>query len=171
MLSSIYGAAITQFVYGMEICAPKFRMPLGISANFVFTAGIGLLAPIGYVGTNWGNMSIVIALLPLLILAIIPFTEESFRWYHSKGRIEEAKKSLIKFSKRCGAPISEKNIDEILKTQNDDEDIKELTGNICENHPHHSVTSMVVTDVDGQMCWWQIWDVGDKSRHQHKVIK
>ena len=76
MLSSIYGAAITQFVYGMEICAPKFRMPLGISANFVFTAGIGLLAPIGYVGTNWGNMSIVIALLPLLILAIIPLPKD-----------------------------------------------------------------------------------------------
>ena len=130
MLSSIYGAAITQFVYGMEICAPKFRMPLGISANFVFTAGLGLLSPIGYAGTNWGNMSIVIALLPLLILAVIPFTDESFRWYHSKGKMEEAKQSLMKFSQRCGAPISEKNIDEILKTQNDDEDIKELTGNI-----------------------------------------
>ena len=128
MLSAIYGAAITQFVYGMEICPPKFRMPLGISANFVFTAGIGLLAPIGYAGTNWGNMSIVVALLPLLILVTIPFTEESFRWYHSKGKIAEAKESLLKFSKRCGAPISEKNIDEILKTENDDEDIKQLTG-------------------------------------------
>ena len=74
MLSSIYGAAITQFEYGMEICAPKFRMPFGISANFVFTAGLGLLSPIAHAGTNWGNMSIVIALLPLLILPMILFS-------------------------------------------------------------------------------------------------
>ena len=31
-----------------------------------------------------------------------------------------------------------------------------------------SVTSMLVTDVGDQMCWWQVWDVGDMSSHQHQ---
>ena len=26
------------------------------------------------------------------------------------------------------------------------------------------VTSMLVTDVGDQMCWWQVWDVGDRFR-------
>ena len=25
-----------------------------------------------------------------------------------------------------------------------------------------SVASMLVTDVGDEMCWWQIWDVGDQ---------
>ena len=46
------------------------------------------------------------------------------------------------------------------------------------------VTSMLVTDVGDRMCWWQVWDVGDRFRmlvndlihwenHQHnkKVAK
>ena len=28
----------------------------------------------------------------------------------------------------------------------------------------HWVTSMLVTDVGDQMCWWQVWDVGDRFR-------
>ena len=32
-----------------------------------------------------------------------------------------------------------------------------------------TVTSMLVTDVGDQMCWWQDLDVGDKSRHQHQI--
>ena len=26
------------------------------------------------------------------------------------------------------------------------------------------VTSMLVTDVGDQMCWWQVWDIGDRFR-------
>ena len=30
------------------------------------------------------------------------------------------------------------------------------------------VTSMLVTDVGDEMCWWQVWDVGDRFKnHQH----
>ena len=32
------------------------------------------------------------------------------------------------------------------------------------------VTSMLVTDVGGQMCCWQDFDGGDKSRHQHREL-
>ena len=32
------------------------------------------------------------------------------------------------------------------------------------------VTSKLVTDVGDQMCWGQVWDVGDKSRHQYKKL-
>ena len=32
------------------------------------------------------------------------------------------------------------------------------------------VTSMLVTDVGDQMCWWQDLDVGDKSHHQHREL-
>ena len=28
--------------------------------------------------------------------------------------------------------------------------------------PKMTVTSMLVTDVGDQMCWWQVWDVGDR---------
>ena len=31
-------------------------------------------------------------------------------------------------------------------------------------HYHGKVTSMLVTDVEDQMCWWQVWDVGDRYR-------
>ena len=26
------------------------------------------------------------------------------------------------------------------------------------------VTSMLVTDIGDQMCWWQVWDIGDRFR-------
>ena len=29
---------------------------------------------------------------------------------------------------------------------------------------------MLVTDVGDQMCWLQVWDVGDKSGHPHQVL-
>ena len=32
------------------------------------------------------------------------------------------------------------------------------------------ITSMLVTDVWDQMVWWQVWDVGDKSHHQHQDL-
>ena len=34
----------------------------------------------------------------------------------------------------------------------------------------NSVTSMLVTDVGDQMCWWQDSNVGDKSRHQYREL-
>ena len=34
----------------------------------------------------------------------------------------------------------------------------------------NKVTSMLVTDVGDQMCWWQNLDVGDKSHHQHREL-
>ena len=33
----------------------------------------------------------------------------------------------------------------------------------------HSVTSMLVTIVRDQMCWWQVLDVSDKSRRQYNI--
>ena len=33
-----------------------------------------------------------------------------------------------------------------------------------------SVTSMMVTDVGDQKCWWQVWDGGEKSRHQYQEL-
>ena len=35
-----------------------------------------------------------------------------------------------------------------------------------------TATSMLVTDVGNEMCWWQLWDVGDafdRFRHQHPL--
>ena len=29
---------------------------------------------------------------------------------------------------------------------------------------------MLVTDIGDQMSWWQVLDVGDKSRHQHQEL-
>jgi len=28
----------------------------------------------------------------------------------------------------------------------------------------HSITSMLVSDIGDQICWWQVWDVGDRFR-------
>ena len=30
------------------------------------------------------------------------------------------------------------------------------------------VTSMLITEVSDSLCWWPVWDVGDKSRRQHQ---
>ena len=51
----------------------------------------------------------------------------------------------------------------------------------CNLHPNHvtntfglqtfcTATSMLVTDVGTEMCWWQLWDVGAESLHWKKYI-
>ena len=55
-----------------------------------------------------------------------------------------------------------------------------MKSNSSESHIMRLVSSMLVTDVGDQMCWWQSWDAGDRFRmlvidlihwenHQHKL--
>ena len=62
----------------------EFRTSFGVNANLMFAVGIGLLSPVGLIGSNWEEMTFILASIPLLILFTIPFMDESWRWFHSK---------------------------------------------------------------------------------------
>ena len=127
MLVFIYGAALIQFVYLIEITAPKYRTSFGVNANLMFSIGIGVLSGIGNIGTDWISMSRILGILPLLILFAMPFMDESWRWYHSKGMFEHAKTSLIQFSARCGVKLDTKSAEEILNSDSESNESEKLS--------------------------------------------
>ena len=114
MLALIYGAAIAQFVYAVEISPPRYRMPIGLCANLMFSIGVGMLTPVALAGRNWRDMTFILGACPLVALFILPFTRDPFRWYHAKGRLEDAKVELRQFLANCDTEIAEETADEIL---------------------------------------------------------
>ena len=116
MLALIYGAAIAQFVYAVEISPPRYRMPIGLCANLMFSIGVGMLTPVALAGRNWRDMTFILGACPLVALFILPFTRDSFRWYHARGRLEDAKVELRQFLDDCDTDIDEGTVTEILSS-------------------------------------------------------
>ena len=114
MLALIYGAAIAQFVYAVEISPPRYRMPIGLCANLMFSIGVGILTPVALAGRNWRDMTFILGACPLVALFILPFTRDSFRWYHARGRLRDAKVELQRFLVDCDTVIERETVNEIL---------------------------------------------------------
>jgi len=114
MLALIYGAAIAQFVYAVEISPPRYRMPIGLCANLMFSIGVGMLTPVALASRNWKEVTFILGACPLLALFILPFTRDSFRWYHARSRLDHAKVELKRFLIDCNAEIEAETINEIL---------------------------------------------------------
>ena len=71
-------------------------------------------------------MLLSMACLHLFIIPFIPILPESYRWYFSTGRVNQARKSLKLFSSKCGTELDEEFLDQIVKGQSKHKDEKRV---------------------------------------------
>ena len=79
-----------------------------------FSIGFMLLSPIAYFAENAQQIIYFGALIPAAVVVMIPFIKESFRWQISNGNIEEGRKTIQYFVKKCGGSITDNELDEII---------------------------------------------------------
>ena len=87
-------SGLTAFVYGMEISSPRYRSLLGMLSQVNFSIGFMLLTPAAIIASSSPTILYLGALIPLVIMLILPFIRESFRWQLANGLRVEGSASL-----------------------------------------------------------------------------
>ncbi|XP_060070271.1 organic cation transporter protein-like [Ylistrum balloti] len=92
------GVYISSFILAIEMVGPSKRQWAGFLFNYPYSAGIALLAGIGYGLRHWKYIQIACT-APMLLFAIywwiIP---ESPRWLIHRGKIDQARKTVLKMA-------------------------------------------------------------------------
>lgn len=85
------GVGLSSFVLATEPVGPSRRGPVGMSAFYFYSLGIGLLSAVAYFSNSWRLLYIVTSTpSALYYLFVLSFLWESPRWFLVKGRVEEA---------------------------------------------------------------------------------
>eukprot|EP00253_Pinus_taeda_P027367 PITA_27367 len=85
------GVGLSSFVLATEPVGPPRRGPVGMSAFYFYSFGIGLLSALAYFSDTWRLLYIVTSTpSALYCLFVLPFLWESPRWFLVKARLEEA---------------------------------------------------------------------------------
>ena len=77
--------------------------------------GFMTLTLIPYVSSRWEIMSWTISCYPMLIIFMIPFLPESFKWYFSKGQTEKGKKIYLTFCIKCNHVVDDDTLVRIIE--------------------------------------------------------
>ena len=81
--------------YTSEICQPKLRKFTGTLFVVCYTSGYALMYILG-VFLHWRQISIILAIWPLLSLALLFLCPESPSWLLIKGRKQDAQNALLR---------------------------------------------------------------------------
>ncbi|CAB3409431.1 unnamed protein product [Caenorhabditis bovis] len=115
-LSGIFagGLTVVQMVYMVENIPRKHRM--WIQNSITWSPNLIIFPYIAYLCHDWRTLSVVIGGASLLSFVTILFLQESPRWLVQKGKLDEARRVLVKIRKtdRLYTQDFEKEIDEIL---------------------------------------------------------
>lgn len=133
MFACVHGSQLAQFCYIMEMLPPLWRTPLGIMVQAGFSFGFMSLSFLAMVFDNWQAMMLSLSLYPFLILILVPFIPESYRWYLSRGYHTAGVAALSDYTKKCGHQIDETGIDKLISIENDnvtEEDNKKTMGDL-----------------------------------------
>ncbi|XP_033740880.1 organic cation transporter protein-like isoform X3 [Pecten maximus] len=90
---------ITAFVLGLEIVGPSKRRWAGILINYFYTAGLIILAGIGYWIRHWKYIQIACSAPAAIFLVYWWLIPESPRWLISQGKQKEARRIILKIAK------------------------------------------------------------------------
>ncbi|KAL1491730.1 hypothetical protein ABEB36_012285 [Hypothenemus hampei] len=125
-LDAFFGAGsyICGFVLGVELVGPRKRVLTGTIISSCYALGEILVASFAWLLKSWRHLLWVTYIPSLLTLSYLWLIPESVRWNLSKGRAEEAKKTLTKLALTNGKTITEKEleiIETIIKDQNGDD--------------------------------------------------
>ncbi|KAG8185669.1 hypothetical protein JTE90_008939 [Oedothorax gibbosus] len=109
----ICGIYNISFVLMMEVIGPAQRSLYGVAFNFGWCIGFVSLPGIAYVLRDWFWIQITLTAPCFVLLVAWWMLPESPRWLMSKGRVDEAQKTLLRAAKTNGKEVAD--IDSRLK--------------------------------------------------------
>uniref|UniRef100_A0A0A9WLI7 Organic cation transporter protein n=1 Tax=Lygus hesperus TaxID=30085 RepID=A0A0A9WLI7_LYGHE len=96
------GVFLVAYVIGLEMVGPSKRILCGVVFQLFFTAGFILTAGFAYFIRDWRTLQIAITIPGIAFFCYWWFIPESVRWQLTKGRTEQAKKTLRAVAKETG---------------------------------------------------------------------
>ncbi|EGT47326.1 hypothetical protein CAEBREN_31345 [Caenorhabditis brenneri] len=113
------GVTVVQMVYMVENIPSKDRM--WIQNSITWSPNMIIFPFVAWLCHDWRTMSVVIAAASVATFFAVFLLEESPRWLIQKGRLDEARKSLIKIRKtdRLYDETFEKELDEVLLVESE----------------------------------------------------
>ncbi|RZC33072.1 Sugar tr and/or MFS 1 domain containing protein [Asbolus verrucosus] len=138
------GSHICGFIMGVELVGPKRRVLIGTLVNL--TSSLGGLYAGGFAWIFQAWRPIIYSIYGPLILTMCFFwvIPESIRWNLSKGRLEEAKKTLKRVAEVNGKTISENSLEQLKST---DEESKNSFFEVFKS------TTLVLRLINCCVCW------------------
>ncbi|OWF44987.1 Organic cation transporter protein [Mizuhopecten yessoensis] len=92
------GVYISSFILAIELVGPSKRQWAGFLFNYPYSAGIAMLAGIGYGLRHWKYIQIACSAPVLLFLIYWWIIPESPRWLISHGKVEQARTTILKMA-------------------------------------------------------------------------
>merc|ERR1719454_632709 len=92
---------------------PKWRTTLGIATMSGFQLGYIFHSLLAIIVTGWFKQFLINAFMPVLMLGLLIFLPESFRWYLSSGRIEEGIEALKVYGAKCEVEFDKQTLNQI----------------------------------------------------------
>ncbi|KAJ8943341.1 hypothetical protein NQ318_000556 [Aromia moschata] len=140
------GTYICGFVLGVELVGPKKRVLTGVLASSCYAVGEVFTAGSAWIVKSWRPLIYILYTPSFLLLAYLWILPESIRWNLSKGRIEEAKKTLRTVAKVNGKELSDNALEKLAAADFDSQ----------ENSPFRDAlksTKLMLRMVNCCFCW------------------
>ncbi|CAB0009618.1 unnamed protein product [Nesidiocoris tenuis] len=109
------GVFLVAYVIGLEMVGPSKRILCGVVFQLFFTAGFILTAGFAYLIRDWRTLQIAITLPGVAYFCYWWFIPESVRWQLTKGKTEEAKKTLRAVAKENGQKVCEDVLEQLCQ--------------------------------------------------------
>ncbi|KAJ8979458.1 hypothetical protein NQ317_006772 [Molorchus minor] len=114
------GTYICGFILGVELVGPKNRVLTGVLASSCYAIGEVFTAGSAWIVKSWKPLIYILYSPIFLLLIYIWILPESIRWNLSKGRIEEAKKTLRTVAKINGKELTENALEKLTEVSYND---------------------------------------------------
>ncbi|CAI2350949.1 unnamed protein product [Caenorhabditis sp. 36 PRJEB53466] len=113
------GVTVVQMVFMVENIPRKDRM--WIQNSITWSPNLILFPFVAYLCHDWRTLSVVTAAASIATFVAVLLLEESPRWLIQKGKLEQARKALIKIRKtdRLYDESFEKDLDEVLHIESE----------------------------------------------------
>ncbi|CAK9158941.1 unnamed protein product [Ilex paraguariensis] len=133
------GVGVCAFVLATEPIGPNKRTVAGMSTFYFYSAGIAILSGIAYISPSWRALYIASSVPSILFILILPFINESPRWYLVRGKTKQAMKIMQQIAKsnRKHLPGS------VLLVLDEEVDVN-MTPNEAEGEPRKPITGSVI---------------------------
>ena len=121
------GLGLCSFVLATESVGPNKRGPVGMSTFYFFSGGIMLLSGLALLTSSWRHLCIIISIPSILYcILVIPFLNESPRWYLVQGRTEDAMRVLASIASRNRRSLPE-DITVVAEKRDEEEESVSIT--------------------------------------------
>lgn len=94
LFRKVFASYYIQIVSAVELVGLKQRVIVSAACNMTFVIGVVLLALLAWFIDNWRTYILVMYTPALIVALYVWFMNESARWLISKGRMDEAIKTL-----------------------------------------------------------------------------